>query len=262
MEPRYTVFAVFVIAATSTALGAIVNHPVTATGRVRCKLDGYFQPVPYVKVYLLDVEFANFVTRLGVTTTNAWGYFVVSGSGRDGFSGTPDPQIRVEYVYNSTYGRLEVEGTLRNRRNESPEVPYNETVDFGNLDFDNPHCRAYIRFYNVLKEYYALTGETPPYSALHVKTNFLIHAGTPFATLKTVHIPKSWDPLSFGVARHEFAHTIRHSYDGNFNHFLLDVVRFGYTRYHYCSSKTNLGFAFNEGWAEYYAGDCGGELCT
>lgn len=44
--------------------------------------------------------------------------------------------------------------------------------------------------------------------------------------------------------------------DGTFLHFLYDVVRFTYTQTHYCGKNTNKGFAFNEGWAEFWAGSC------
>ena len=39
-------------------------------------------------------------------------------------------------------------------------------------------------------------------------------------------------------------------------HLGLDAFRFNYFRRHYCSLQTNEGFAFNEGWAEFWAGSC------
>ncbi len=54
---------------------------------------------------------------------------------------------------------------------------------------------------------------------------------------------------------HEFAHSVRHSLDGNFGHFLLDAARYQYPQTHTSCKVTNQGFAFNEGWAEYWAGD-------
>jgi len=49
-----------------------------------------------------------------------------------------------------------------------------------------------------------------------------------------------------------------HLQDGNLAHFLYDVARFVYTRNHHCGSRTNNGYAFNEGWAEFWAGECYG----
>ena len=57
---------------------------------------------------------------------------------------------------------------------------------------------------------------------------------------------------------------MRHSYDGSYGHFLVDVGWYIYTRNHDCGKQTNNGFAFNEGWAEFWAefwaGDCYSKL--
>lgn len=45
-------------------------------------------------------------------------------------------------------------------------------------------------------------------------------------------------------------------------HFLKDVVRFKYMQHHSCGKRTNNGFAFNEGWAEFWAGQCFGTYGT
>ena len=77
-------------------------------------------------------------------------------------------------------------------------------------------------------------------------------------------IPTKW------TTEHEFAHTFRHVYDGGLAHFFEDAAGFLYPQIHGACKKTNLGFAFNEGWAEYWAGEfprdgqgnvapCGGE---
>lgn len=44
--------------------------------------------------------------------------------------------------------------------------------------------------------------------------------------------------------------------DGDFAHFMYDVVRFWYMRNHNCGTKSNYGYAFNEGWAEFWANEC------
>jgi hypothetical protein len=252
-------YLVFIVSITANAVSA--DHPVTAVGRVRCKVGSKYLPVPGVKVTLLDDDpIVDDIMATG--KTNAFGRFKLSGQGGDLFGGKPDPKIQVEYVYNGKEGNIEIEGAFLNRKDESGTKPYSTVVNFGNLDFDNPHCRAYVRFYRVLKEYYALGAGRTPYSKLHVKTNALIHGGTPYATTNVIRIPKSWDPISLSTARHEFAHTIRHSYDGSLAHFLADVVKYGYARKHHCHLKTNLAFAYNEGWAQYYAGECTGNKGT
>ena len=44
--------------------------------------------------------------------------------------------------------------------------------------------------------------------------------------------------------------------DGNLAHFLADAIRFRYMRQHDCSTKSNFGYAFNEGFAAFWAGQC------
>ena len=51
-----------------------------------------------------------------------------------------------------------------------------------------------------------------------------------------------------------------YSYDGSYGHFLVDAARYIYTRNHDCGKQTNNGFAFNEGWAEFWAGECPSKL--
>ncbi len=44
--------------------------------------------------------------------------------------------------------------------------------------------------------------------------------------------------------------------DGNLTHLLSDALEFNYFRAHHCGFQSNKGFAFNEGWAEFWAGSC------
>lgn len=58
------------------------------------------------------------------------------------------------------------------------------------------------------------------------------------------------------LGRHELAHVVRRILDGSFVHFVRDVVKYVYTRNQNCKTRSNEGYAFNEGWAEYWAGEC------
>jgi len=56
---------------------------------------------------------------------------------------------------------------------------------------------------------------------------------------------------------HEFGHALRHTVDGNQSHYLADAARWTYARGHtICGSDPGYveveGFAFNEGWAEFW----------
>lgn len=85
--------------------------------------------------------------------------------------------------------------------------------------------------------------------------------GTPWTNVNTTHWPntyptgESW--LPYRTSFHEFAHTVRHSLDGNERHLLDDNTKYTYLRYHDGCPVTNEGFAFNEGWAEYWSGESG-----
>ena len=50
---------------------------------------------------------------------------------------------------------------------------------------------------------------------------------------------------------------MRHGLDGDFGHFLGDAATYNYAQSHNACDHTNLGFAFNEGWAEFWAGRSG-----
>ena len=71
-------------------------------------------------------------------------------------------------------------------------------------------------------------------------------------------------PVMRSVAQHEFAHSFRHQLDGDEAHFTFDSARFWDLRSHSATScsSTNHGFAFNEGWAEYWADEVQATPCT
>ena len=96
----------------------------------------------------------------------------------------------------------------------------------------------------------------PIYSQVQPKATS--HGGTPYATTNVVRIPRGYSINNIDVetAKHELAHTVRHSLDGSMFHFLQDALRYWYMRQHTCSTVSNYAYAFNEGWAEYWAGSC------
>jgi len=97
-----------------------------------------------------------------------------------------------------------------------------------------------------------------PVDTLHVRTGVLLHGSTAYATTNIIRIPITYttSDITTNLAQHEIAHAARHSMDGSMAHFLYDVTRFGYTRRHSCNTKSNYGYAFSEGWAEFWAGAC------
>ena len=231
-------------------------HYTTATGYATC--EGV--PMPYVKVQLKDKDLV-FHDTMATSRTNRNGYFHLTGRGRDSFNGKPDPFIRVEYQYSGQYGRMEVEKIFKiNRADSTSARRYSRYINFGRINFNSVHCKSYIKFYNALKDFRNRAGINLPVSTLHIRTGAIIHGGTAYALVSTIKIPKSYrlSQITDQLAKHEIAHIARHSMDGKLGHFLYDAVRFWYARRHTCGTKSNNGYAFNEGWAEYWANQCHG----
>lgn len=160
-------------------------------------------------------------------------------------------------------------------RNQN-DVPFR---DYGRLVIGTYRCEVFTGLQRAYDEYVATTGRKPPYGDLDVMSH-AITAGTPVTMFTDVWWPadKAVGPepsnaglahgsgAAFGVetAFHEFAHSFRHAFDAPNpslpridlarGHFLLDVVYWNYAQKHHACKKTNSGFAFNEGWASYWAG--------
>lgn len=96
---------------------------------------------------------------------------------------------------------------------------------------------------------------------------------TPWSELQTTNWPDDYetagaqdaqggDPLfvRYEGSIHEFGHCIRQTLDGDYTHFSNDNSLYTYARPHsYCTGpeygEANGGFAFNEGWAEYWSNE-------
>jgi hypothetical protein len=142
------------------------------------------------------------------------------------------------------------------------------TVNLGTwqLSKDNgsgtPRCAIWQGAHNAYANYRQVVGSRPPDSHYSISADFPC-CGTPFTTTDTTRWPDGYqtgqgsiDPAKapYSVNFHEFAHSFRHSFDGNIAHFLFDAARFSYPQTHSLCQNTNQGFAFNEGWAENWAG--------
>lgn len=235
------------------------KYPITATGRIQCYIDGRYKPMPHVLVRLMDKELIG-NQFIASTRSNAAGHFRVSGEGRD-FIGKPDPRIRVDYEYTGPYGTIRVQDWLRLiRRYRSVVKSYARYIHFGDINISDDHCRALMRFIEAKKDFFTRAQSALPDNILYVSTNAILAswANTAYATTNRVRIGRGVS-IPSKTAKHELAHIFRHCYDGNDAHFTSDVLGFRYSQSHYCSKRTNSGFAFNEGWAEFWAAECHGE---
>jgi hypothetical protein len=142
---------------------------------------------------------------------------------------------------------------------------HNGVIDFGTYQIDRdggkgtPKCAVWQGAHNAYRNFRGVTGLTPPDAAYSISSEFPC-CGVPFTTTEQTRWPSGYETGDangpddgYSVSFHEFAHSVRHSYDGGFPHFLYDAARFTYLQKHNLLSVTNPGFAFNEGWAEYWA---------
>jgi hypothetical protein len=113
-----------------------------------------------------------------------------------------------------------------------------------------PVCAIWQNAHDSYDEYRKVTGGLPPSPDYDIWMQ--IATGTPWTTRGTTNWPFNSVPRR-ARSEHEFGHSIRHSLDGDVTEFYLDVVKFKYARSHSACDVTNEGFAFNEGWAEYWA---------
>ena len=181
----------------------------TATGRALCRFGGISHPLKEVKVKLVDDDLF-FDDTFAESVSGLDGRVTLSGQAHD-FFGPPKIYISIVYTYSGVLGKLEIDGLFNvDRFYNTPRRPIKDNVDFGDIIISDDHCRAYVLFYNALSDYNTRTGISLPYSTLHVCTHAIIHGGTPYALLNKVMVPKNY-PVSFETAKHELAHTVRHS---------------------------------------------------
>lgn len=261
-----------------------ITTAVTAVGHVQCRLSPSGTPVdlPHATINVMNSN-SDFDTVtddvMGSGYTNDDGTFRVDGWGGDAapdpWSG-PDVYVRVVFgdrkwreslgdservsVIDEIY-RVNVNDTARHDHNNAGSG----TIDFGPIilgDDGDWSCGNFYHAMKVYEDYRSVRGgEHPPPGAIQVQRYAApVSSGTPWADRHYIHWYTS-DPSSQTRIAHEFGHTIRHHLDGEDAHFLWDAERFRYARSegHNACSVTEPGFAFNEGWAEYWAktGGCG-----
>ena len=116
----------------------------------------------------------------------------------------------------------------------------------------SPKCQIWQGAHDAYADFRAVVGSAAP-SEYGIEADFPC-CGVPFTTTDTTRWPAGYSTdVGNRTSFHEFAHAMRHSLDGGFAHFLVDAGRFLYPRFHSPCKLTNEGFAFNEGWAEYWA---------
>lgn len=233
-------------------------------GKWVCNNRGTVIPLARARVELWrDVSFW-FDDKFGAGHTASDGSFsfgVRAGSNFDLYAKlvlTDDDGVRLSNWYSLSGSEWSTE-TSRIRTHSG-------TVDLGawQISRDNgagtPKCAIWQGAHNAYANYRQVIGSRPPDTTYSISADFPC-CGTPFTTTDTTRWPSGYQTGlgsgdqdgGFSVNFHEFAHSVRHSFDGSFLHFLGDVAAFQYPQNHTACKLTNPGFAFNEGWAEYWA---------
>jgi hypothetical protein len=228
-----------------------------ATGKILCNN----LPVKYARVKLMDSD-PLWDEEFSESITSYDGSFYVSGHASDTIGGNPDPYLRVEYYYKGTYGEFIIQSGFwqTDCADETSEKSYAETLNFGTLNFNNEACRTYIKIYNAFEDFYnrALV-KVPVYTDVIINSAVAdVACPNVCSTTETIRIPSDKE-ISQSTSKHELAHIVRQQYDGDILHATYDTIKYGYGGDHDCPSKTNYGYAFQEGWAQYWENEnkCG-----
>lgn len=135
------------------------------------------------------------------------------------------------------------------------------TQNYGGMVFSTPgqshKCAIWAGVHGANERFRAETETELPTRGVEIQAD-AVTAGTPFTPGTSILWPGGYSVGHGGAGddsttRHEYAHVIRHGLDGDFGHFLGDAATFNYAQNHEACGRTNAGFAFNEGWAEFWA---------
>lgn len=211
----YFNLSLLTLAVFCTILADAKVQQITVSGRILCRVwRRAIFPVEFVTVRLAGRGL--FSKTYGSTQSNSTGEFVISGTVGNSFI-RPKLNIEVEYSYSGVYGKMEVESELLgiNRVDKAPVNEYTDSnlmkLNLGNITFGNDHCKAYVMTYMAMTDYsWKTDGKPLPYDKLKVVTNAPLHGGTPYATTDKIRIPSGYS-YHFVTAKHELAHTVRHS---------------------------------------------------
>jgi hypothetical protein len=259
------------------AVGAVALAP-TSAGAVDMTLKGRFtcndgQPLADMRVELMNTK-----TRL---LPEIWPNQTVAAAGRTGPNGEWEWRVRGgesnwrvrAVLVNNDVGVKNFPTTWHHYHDTLRTQNNRPLADYGTQVVPGAECRLWAAFKAAADGYRADTGTSNPAGKVTVLDNAPT-SGVPFTPYTDVFWPGNYAPIrNIGtpampvmrsVAQHEFAHSFRHQLDGDKGHFAFDSARFWYLRSHSGTScaPTNHGFAFNEGWAEYWADEVRSTPCT
>ncbi|WP_437673225.1 hypothetical protein [Sorangium sp. So ce131] len=135
----------------------------------------------------------------------------------------------------------------------------------GDLDVDvvtlsGVDCELWRLGVEALRDFHAVRQAQPPAHALRMLRWSGVELGTPFTFYDYINVRTDFLTSTLGstaaarrsVITHEFGHTVRHAADGDLLHWNGDDVAYLYGRAPDGSEISNKGYAFNEGFANYW----------
>jgi hypothetical protein len=263
----------FAVVAWIAAHPAHAANQVTVNGTLKCLGDS----LPLRRAEIVMVDSANdwtdaFDYVMGVSSTSEDGTF--SFTGDSGGDSNPHVYLRVFYsdeAFRQSVGdvpRVKVSDELDRPRGEHTPtrdhlVQTPATISFGDVwvGGGNPSdCLLYKQSLDAYDDYAITTGQHHPSGHFNLRRYSGLYTGTPYTYYDRVEWPTNaatWPGAR--AVQHEFAHSVRHVLDGDYNHWNWDLGRFAYGRIHDSCTNAIEGYAFNEGWAEFWAaqGGCG-----
>jgi hypothetical protein len=242
--------------------GARANVSFQARGQWVCDNNGTVSPIAGARVELWQNNSWWFDDKLGATHTGSDGAFSFGVQADDNFD------LYAKLVLDDDHGVNLGEWYSFSPWDTQTDTTSSHagTVNLGtwqistSSDGHTPKCAIWQGAHNAYADYERVTGSPPPEGDYSINADFPC-CGTPFTTLDNTRWPSGYptgegsgDPEGgYATNFHEFAHSVRHSFDGGFLHFLGDVATYNYAQNHTLCMVTNPGFAFNEGWAEFWA---------
>lgn len=226
-----------------------------ATGTIMCRVpDGattVLRPLADVPVEIAGRR----------VTTNASGAFDITGA-------TFGLINNVRLIYEGPIAsdgvstRLQIMDDVKNTRTETRSVTGSAagsgTVALGNVEVPSLDCELFRIGRLALRDFHSVRRASPPANALRVQRWSDIRVAT-HTFYDYINISPDWFDSAESIWEredtffHEFGHSIRHVADGPSDHWNWDNFRWAYARSHSGNEIFNMQYAFNEGWAGYWA---------
>lgn len=258
-----------VVAALSVVCAASVDAaPNKIKGTIMCRVVDDTSTVTHAMPYV-PVTLKNF----GSTTTDANGNFTLNlnygvlattVNVKLNYSGPVTTPANPPAVPSQVSTKLEVVTDTFDTRSNDKDVTgtadYHE-LNLGTIYFNSDDCELWRIGAAVLDDYHKVALSSPPAKKLRIVRPRGVIVGTAYAFYDYVRVRTDFlkDSPDAGWREdtifHEFGHTVRHVFDSpdNINHWNCDNFRWAYARMHYGNEITNMHFAFNEGWANFWS---------